>query len=111
MCGSSCCKKGLRLTEERMLQDEGKYYVILSLCQDGSGLSGALAALGDDMVASLPEEVLYTYGWLLLARRDPVLRDFLAREKQRYEGILEKTEKEEVRRAYAHCCRAMEVYA
>lgn len=107
-------QKGLQLTDEVMLQDEGKFYVILSLCQGGSGpfgLSGALAALEDSGVASLPEEVLYTYGWLLLSRRDPVLRDFLAREKQRYEGILEKTEKEEVRRAYAHCCRAMEVYA
>lgn len=100
-------QKGLRWTDEVMLRDEGKYYVVMSLCQGGSGLSGALEVLGD----ALPERILYTYGWLLLSRRDPVLRDFLQREKQRYEGILEKTEQAEIRQAYEDCCAAMEVYA
>ena len=40
-----------------------------------------------------------------------MLRDFLQREKQRYEGILEKTEQAEIRQAYEDCCAAMEVYA
>lgn len=100
-------QKGLQWTDEVMLRDEGKYYVVMSLCQGGSGLSGALEVLGD----ALPERILYTYGWLLLGRRDPVLRDFLRREKQRYEGILEKTEQAEIRQAYEDCCAAMEVYA
>ncbi len=100
-------QKGLQWTDEVMLRDEGKYYVVMSLCQGGSGLSGALEVLGD----ALPERILYTYGWLLLGRRDPVLRDFLQREKQRYEGILEKTEQAEIRQAYEDCCAAMEVYA
>lgn len=100
-------QKGLQWTDEVMLRDEGKYYVVMSLCQGGSGLSGALEVLGD----ALPERILYTYGWLLLSRRDPVLRDFLQREKQRYEGILEKTEQAEIRQAYEDCCAAMEVYA
>ena len=99
-------QKGLQWTDEVMLRDEGKYYVVMSLCQGGSGLSGALEVLGD----ALPERILYTYGWLLLGRRDPVLRDFLQREKQRYEGILEKTEQAEIRQAYEDCCAAMEVY-
>lgn len=104
-------QKGLQWTDEVMLRDEGKYYVVMSLCQGGSGLSGALEVLMDSRTAALPERILYTYGWLLLGRRDPVLRDFLQREKQRYEGILEKTEQAEIRQAYEDCCAAMEVYA
>ncbi len=104
-------QKGLQWTDEVMLRDEGKYYVVMSLCQGGSGLSGALEALGESRAAALPERILYTYGWLLLSRRDPVLLDFLQREKQRYEGILEKTEQAEIRQAYEDCCAAMEVYA
>ncbi len=103
-------QRGLRLTDEVMLVDEGKFYVILSWAQGGTGLSATLAELGDSRVAALPERILYTYGWLLLSRRDPVLRDFLQRERQRYEGILEKTEKTEIRQAYEDCCAAMEVY-
>ncbi len=104
-------QKGLQWTDEVMLRDEGKYYVVMSLCQGGSGLSGALEALGESRAAALPERILYTYGWLLLSRRDPMLLDFLQREKQRYEGILEKTEQAEIRQAYEDCCAAMEVYA
>ncbi len=104
-------QKGLQWTDEVMLRDEGKYYVVMSLRQGGSGLSGALEALGESRAAALPERILYTYGWLLLSRRDPVLLDFLQREKQRYEGILEKTEQAEIRQAYEDCCAAMEVYA
>ncbi len=104
-------QKGLQWTDEVMLRDEGKYYVVMSLCQGGSSLSAALEALGESRAAALPERILYIYGWLLLSRRDPVLLDFLQREKQRYEGILEKTEQAEIRQAYEDCCAAMEVYA
>ena len=106
----SLLQKRLRLTDEVMLRDEGKFYVILSLTQEGAGLSEALREISDNRVAILPERILYTYGWLLLSRRDPVLQEFLQREMQRYEGILEKTEKAEIRQAYEDCRAAMEVY-
>lgn len=106
----SLLQKGLRFTDEVMLRDEGKFYVIFCLTQGGGGLSEALREISDNRVAILPERILYTYGWLLLSRRDPVLQEFLQREMQRYEGILEKTEKAEIRQAYEDCRAAMEVY-
>lgn len=106
----SLLQKRLRLTDEVMLRDEGKFYVILSLTQEGGGLSEALREISDSRVTALPERILYTYGWLLLSRRDPVLQEFLLREMQRYEGILKKTEKAEIRQAYEDCRAAMEVY-
>ncbi|HCS67229.1 MAG TPA: S-adenosyl-L-methionine-dependent methyltransferase, partial [Oribacterium sp.] len=46
----------------------------------------------------------------LLQRKDPVLKAFLKKEKQRYEEILTKTDAAEIRAAYAYCVSALEVF-
>ncbi len=91
----------MEIEEERMLQEDGKYYTILRVGQK----DGAFSAVRYD-----EGELSLMYGGRLLARRDPVLRAFLEKEKRRYEGILEKTDAAEVQRAYALCRQALEVY-
>ncbi len=98
-------EEGMRIEEERMLQEDGKYYTILRV-----GPPSESEEDGRDPASEYTAEIGLLYGARLLERRDPVLRAFLEKEKQRYEGILEKTDAAEVRKSYALCCTALEVY-
>ncbi|MEE1378447.1 MAG: class I SAM-dependent methyltransferase [Oribacterium sp.] len=93
--------EGMQIDEETMLIDEGKYYVILNVSQRAD------AASSDSMYVT---EEDFLYGGRLLRRLDPVLKNFLEKEKTRYEGILRQTDSREVRTAYQHCMNALEAY-
>ena len=93
--------EGMRIDEETMLIDEGKYYVILNVSKRAD------AASSDSMYVT---EEDFLYGGRLLRRLDPVLKSFLEKEKTRYEGILRQTDSLEVRTAYQHCMNALEAY-
>ena len=93
--------EGMRIDEETMLIDEGKYYVILNVSKRAD------AASSDSMYVT---EEDFLYGGRLLHRLDPVLKNFLEKEKTRYEGILRQTDSLEVRTAYQHCMNALEAY-
>ena len=69
----------LRLTDEKMICDQNKYYVILK------AVSG--------------EENIYADGPYLIDRRDCVLADFLEKEIRRYEAALEAAVRSEEPRA------------
>lgn len=93
--------EGMQIDEETMLIDEGKYYVILNVSKRAD------AASSDSMYVT---EEDFLYGGRLLRRLDPVLKNFLEKEKTRYEGILRQTDSLEVRTAYQHCMNALEAY-
>lgn len=93
--------EGMQIDEETMLIDEGKYYVILNVSKRAD------AASSDSMYVT---EEDFLYGGRLLHRLDPVLKNFLEKEKTRYEGILRQTDSLEVRTAYQHCMNALEAY-
>lgn len=93
--------EGMQIDEETMLIDEGKYYVILNVSKRAD------AAYSDSMYVT---EEDFLYGGRLLHRLDPVLKNFLEKEKTRYEGILRQTDSLEVRTAYQHCMNALEAY-
>lgn len=93
--------EGMQIDEETMLIDGGKYYVILNVSQRAD------AAASDSMYVT---EEDFLYGGRLLRRLDPVLKNFLEKEKTRYEGILRQTDSLEVRTAYQHCMNALEAY-
>lgn len=65
-------QNGFRLTEEKMTEEEGKFYPVMKLVH------------GEEPAYS--EQELY-YGRKLLADRNPVLYRFLAREEERMEAI------------------------
>lgn len=92
--------EGMRIDEETMLIDEGKYYVILNVSQRADASSDPMYVTEED----------FLYGGRLLRRLDPVLKSFLEKEKTRYEGILGQTDSAEVRAAYQHCMNALEAY-
>ena len=92
--------EGMRIDEETMLIDEGKYYVIFNVSQRADASSDPMYMTEED----------FLYGGRLLHRLDPVLKSFLEKEKTRYEGILEQTDSAEVRTAYQHCMNALEAY-
>lgn len=92
--------EGMRIDEETMLIDEGKYYVILNVSQRADAPSDPMYVTEED----------FLYGGRLLRRLDPVLKSFLEKEKTRYEGILGQTDSAEVRAAYQHCMNALEAY-
>lgn len=80
----------LRLTDEKMICDQNKYYVILKAV---SGEESIYAADEDE------KAVQYAYGPYLIDRRDCVLADFLEKEIRRYEAALEAAERSEEPRA------------
>lgn len=92
--------EGMRIDEETMLIDEGKYYVIFNVSQRADAPSDPMYVTEED----------FLYGGRLLRRLDPVLKSFLEKEKTRYEGILRQTDSDEVRTAYQHCMNALEAY-
>lgn len=92
--------EGMRIDEETMLIDEGKYYVIFNVSQRADASSDPMYVTEED----------FLYGGRLLRRLDPVLKSFLEKEKTRYEGILGQTDSAEVRTAYQHCMNVLEAY-
>ena len=112
------CDGGLRIVREEMLREDGKYYTVL-LAEQGTGrkeeaaLSSRTLASGqggEDCAADNPlyrTEADFCYGGLLIEGRDPVLWEFLIREKARYGEILRKTDRQEVQEAYALCLGAL----
>lgn len=66
-------KNGWRIAQEAMLQEDGKYYTVLQV------------KTGEEAYMS-PEE--YRYGAYLLQRKNPVLQEYLYKEAELYNGIL-----------------------
>lgn len=62
-------KIGFRIEMEHMLMDDGKYYVIMK---------GIKEPLGEHY----DQEVFYQYGKLLLEKKEPILKEYLLREKR-----------------------------
>ena len=60
---------GFHIRNEQMLKEDGKYYVIIK-------------AVPSEKTEQYEREVFYQYGKLLLEQRDPLVRDYLAKEKR-----------------------------
>lgn len=65
---------GFRIAQEEMIIDQGKYYVIIR------------AVPGNERYS---DEVDYTYGKLLIRKKDEVFQEFLAKEERRVDRILD----------------------
>ncbi len=89
---------GMEISDEEMLTDEGKYYVIMS------------CTAGNKTPVRGHAQYEYTYGWKLLEKKSPVLRAYLLKEQERYLGILKKTQDPVVLRDYMDLTKALEVY-
>lgn len=111
--------QGIRILEEEMLKDGGKYYVLI--LAENPNYSGEMeirdkteevpegrGAVEEVAKKETEEELLY--GSLLLKKKDEILREYLLKEKARYEGILLKTDRTEIREAYQHCLTALGYY-
>ncbi len=72
---------GLAIREERMIEEEGKFYPLLRVSP--GGLSGACTA----EEPPLPQRIRDEYGPCLLAARDPALRRYLLRQQRIYEEV------------------------
>lgn len=59
---------GFHIVREKMLKEDGKYYVIMS-------------AVSDTLPENYDREVFYQYGKLLLEQKEPVLKEYLIRER------------------------------
>jgi tRNA (adenine22-N1)-methyltransferase len=68
-------KIGFRIEMEHMLIDDGKYYVIMK---------GMKEPLGENY----NQEVFYQYGKLLLEQKEPILKEYLLREKRIREEVM-----------------------
>lgn len=65
---------GYLIEKEIILKEEGKYYFIIK------------AVLGEQ---SFPEEFLYEHGEYLLKTKDPLMKEYLSREIDKFKAILE----------------------
>ncbi|ETP73334.1 putative SAM-dependent methyltransferase [Lachnospiraceae bacterium JC7] len=116
---------GMNIVSEDMLIDEKKYYTIMTAVpadtvkpqRSDAGSDGKNTASScDNHSASMETSVHYKneedfiYGGLLLHHKNETLYSFLKKEKLRYEGILEKTQNEAVRKSYELCLKALEAY-
>lgn len=74
---------GYRITDERMVCEEGKYYVVISAVNgDGD------APYGGEAPGGFRAETEEYFGPVLLGRRDPVLRMYLLKEERKTELLL-----------------------
>lgn len=100
---------GMQILSEDMIIDEKKYYTIMTAVSGESCDSGKSES-GDTGVFYKNEED-FIYGGLLLRNRNEILFRFLQKEKLRYEGILEKTQNEALKKSYELCLKALEAYS
>lgn len=80
---------GYRLVEEEMVLEEGKFYTILHVYiqPDKSGTSKTLMS-SQQTALPLPQTVLDKYGEDLIAKKHPVLVEYVAYRLERHEKIL-----------------------
>lgn len=97
-------RRGIGIRTETLLEEDGKYYLILI-----AG-AGDREQEGCEAEGAAYSEAELRYGRQLLMRRDSVLYTYLLSEKARYEGILKRTEKPEVQQAYRYCLEALRRY-
>ena len=77
-----CLRKlGLAITNERMIEEDGKFYPVIYAKQ-----AKDLAAVPRE--PKLPQRICDEYGPVLLDKKDHVLRRYLLRQKEIYNGIL-----------------------
>lgn len=67
-------KNGFSIEDEAIIREEGKYYAVLSV------VPGAM---------EYSRDIWYKYGKIPIERKDRVLKEYLEKEKNRVEGILE----------------------
>ena len=72
---------GFLITNESMLKEDGKYYVCMKAEADSKII--------DTQPYELTKLEHYCFGRLLLEGKNPVLREYLEKEKQQYENIYE----------------------
>lgn len=72
---------GFEITEENILKDEGKFYVMIKSVPAASG-SGEAGVLHYD------KDIYYDYGKLLLESRSPVLKEYMEHELSLREMVL-----------------------
>lgn len=70
-------QEGFRISEEAMICDEGKYYTVMK------------AEMGEMRCKTVSD---YRYGPCLIQKKDPVLKEYLQKERRRVEGILKQFE-------------------
>ena len=99
------CRHGFQIRDEAMVKEDGKYYVILLACpaaaDTGIHTDEMMETAGPSPDAGVREtgqteagcsetdwtEADWAYGRKLLGRRDPVLREFLQKEREKYQSI------------------------
>lgn len=117
---------GMSIIGEEMLMDEKKYYTIITAVpkkaakdspdpsafsqNDFSSKDGKCSFFSGDTSDYYKNEEDFIYGGLLLRDKNETLLRFLQKEKLRYEGILEKTQHDEIKKAYELCLKALEAY-
>lgn len=70
-------ENGFELAEEKICEEDGKYYFAMKAERSGSYAQDAWS-----------EEWQYSYGTYLAEKKDPVLRRYLQRERRKYAGII-----------------------
>lgn len=85
---------GYLITEENLVQEEGKYYFILKAVQGKQIFS---------------EEYLYEYGEFLLKEGNPLMKEYLSKEREKFQNIEQslKTQESEAVRARREELKAM----
>lgn len=73
------------IQEEKMLIDDGKYYLVIKASQEEPGQC--------DLRTRASSEVYQAYGRQLLERKDPILHQYLLEQSQTYNRIKDKLEK------------------
>lgn len=78
-------QQGFCLTDEAMVRDGDHDYFILKLCPAQEGQADVYATFDDD---GQGRTIAYRYGPILMARKDPVLKDYLVREIERLDQAI-----------------------
>ena len=86
-------EQGWHTVAENMIYEEGKYYPIIKAVRLKKGENFVMEE--DFQAESIPEELAFRFGRLLLLQKNPVLYRFLQQEKEKLETLLAKLEETE----------------
>lgn len=87
--------QGYRITDEKMVEEDGKFYPMMRVVPGDVPADGGAFA-GDPMIPELLWKIFCRYGRLLLLRKDCTLKAYLKREERIYGEILEQLKRQDL---------------
>lgn len=83
-------RQGFAIEDEAMTEEDGKYYTVIRARFAGGYIEDGTFCVSERKCGSERKLLEWKYGKYLMERRDPVLRAFLEKEREKYRKVLDR---------------------